>query len=119
MASGRTHALTGAAIGISACWLYSWLRGEDMTLARVALGACGGAFVGCLPDILEPADNPNHRSTFHSTFVAGLVGYASHTIISSSTHTHEEKLIAAVAGSAYLSHLALDSQTPKGLPLVA
>jgi len=92
------------------------------TLCRIdyfemaAFAAIGGA-CGALPDIIEPADNPNHRALFHSLACAGVLTYGAF-----SKHTAnlrpEDRHTLRIAALSYLSHLLLDSETPKGLPIV-
>jgi len=80
------------------------------------LVCCGvGGAVGLLPDVLEPANTPNHRAFFHSLVAGALVAWAI-----SGKHTNEcapwvKKLLVS-AGFAYLSHLALDARTSKCIP---
>jgi len=81
-----------------------------------AFAAIGGA-CGALPDIIEPADNPNHRALFHSLACAGVLTYGAfgkHTANLRSEDRHTLR----IAALSYLSHLLLDSETPKGLPIV-
>lgn len=78
--------------------------------------AAGGA-AALLPDILEPADSPNHRKFFHSITAAGLVVYSM-----SGRHTEDcakpaLKLL-TILGMGYLSHLALDCTTPRAIDLI-
>lgn len=84
---------------------------------QIATFALGGAACAALPDIIEPATNPNHRALFHSVACAGAVSYGAF-----GKHTQklspEERHTLRVAALSYLSHLFLDSQTPKSLPLV-
>ena len=80
---------------------------------------CTGAasLAALAPDILEPADSPNHRAFFHSIAMAAIVAYAM-------TGKHTRKwpaivtVIAGAAGVGYLSHLAADAGTPKSINLV-
>jgi len=80
------------------------------------LGREIGGVTGLLPDKLEPATNPHHRKTMHSV-MTGLV-------LTGTTVANQKKMPRIMrslvnAGSAgYLNHLALDAQTPMGLPLV-
>jgi membrane-bound metal-dependent hydrolase YbcI (DUF457 family) len=84
---------------------------------QIAFFALGGAACAALPDIIEPATNPNHRAAFHSVAFAGVVSYGAfgkHT----EELTPEQRHMTRVAALSYLSHLFLDAQTPKSLPLV-
>jgi len=67
-------------------------------------------------DILEPATTPNHRQFFHSIISAILIAYAisgNHTLKLSRT----TRLFLWTFGMSYLSHIALDSTTPKRINL--
>ena len=81
-----------------------------------------GAFLGRLPDMIEPAfRNPNHRQFFHSITVLGLLTTGMHKAYHWEPHDEFEKIVRGVlliGGAAYLSHLALDALTSKSLPLI-
>lgn len=85
------------------------------------LAMVGGGIVGAkLPDILEPAIHSHHRAFFHSLVMAGGIAWAIQKILSRSRETPGQRLFrAAVLGIAvgYVSHLALDALTPRGLPI--
>lgn len=70
-----------------------------------------------LPDILEPATNPNHRQFFHSITAYGTVIYLSHRVGKSQFSIEEQNFLQCVL-SGYASHLLADSQTPKGLNII-
>jgi membrane-bound metal-dependent hydrolase YbcI (DUF457 family) len=94
-----------------------WELLDRIDFGKVALFAAGGAAIGALPDILEPASSPNHRAMFHSLACGAAVTYGAfgkHTKNLSPDARHTLQ----VAALSYLSHLALDSGTPKGLPIV-
>lgn len=84
---------------------------------ELLLCCAAGAGAACLPDLLEPADSPNHRSTCHSFAAAALVSW---TI--SGKHINElppgVRTLLVAGGVGYLSHLALDGMTPKCIPLI-
>lgn len=73
MPDGETHValgtLAGGAAGLGMASHHSIER-LDAGAALILGGILGGQFGGRLPDILEPADHPNHRSVCHS-FAAG------------------------------------------------
>lgn len=93
-----------------------WETIERIDFVELALFAAVGAGIAALPDIIEPADNPNHRAMFHSLAFAGTITYAAF-----GKHTQKMKLddrhALQIAALSYLSHLLLDSRTPKGLPI--
>ena len=93
----------------------------DATLKPFA-GAAATALFTNLPDILEPATSPNHRSFFHSIAFAALIGKCLHDLSQWQPVTDEEKFwrgIGMLAASGYLIHLALDFTTAKSLPLIS
>lgn len=126
----KKHITVGAAVGGGAnlAWqLYNifdsqnppkgfWETIERIDFVELALFAAGGAGIAALPDIIEPADNPNHRAMFHSLAFAGAITYGAF-----GKHTQkmkpDDRHALQVAALSYLSHLLLDSQTPKSLPL--
>lgn len=126
----KKHVTVGAAVGGGAnlawqlCNIFEspnppkgfWQTVERIDFLELALFALGGAAVAALPDVIEPADNPNHRAMFHSLACAGVLTYGAF-----GKHTHkmlpENRHALQVAALSYLSHLLLDSGTPKSLPL--
>lgn len=80
---------------------------------KTALGAFIGALTARLPDLIEPAKHPNHRGTAHSFSV--LVGLIIVFVRRRPNHPLSIMIRPALAG--YGSHLALDANTPKGLPI--
>ena len=94
-----------------------WETVNRIDFLELAAFALGGAAVAALPDILEPATNPNHRALFHSLGCAGAIGYAvfgRHT----QEWSPEPRMAVRIATLSYLSHLILDGGTPKGLPII-
>jgi len=91
---------------------FDWMEFIGTTLLGGGVGAAGGV----LPDILEPATHSYHRKTMHSV----TAGTALTTLIvrNQSKMTRSQKSIANAFGASYLSHLVLDSQTPRGIPLI-
>lgn len=89
---------------------------------RPTLAACGGAVFGTLPDILEPAlSNPHHRQFFHSVACAAAVGYLCYRLYEWKPETPAEQIMRGVlllAGGSFLTHLAMDALSPRGLPLL-
>ena len=74
-----------------------------------------------LPDLFEPAVNPNHRQLFHSVAMFGAIGYGMWKL----NHWKPEddwqrllRVLGLVGGAAYLSHLARDAFTAKSLPMI-
>lgn len=94
-----------------------WETVSRINFLELGFFTAGGAVIGALPDILEPATNPNHRDFFHSVVFGGAVLYGAFGKHSQKWHPNDRFAAASIALS-YLSHLYLDSGTPKGLPLI-
>lgn len=81
-----------------------------------------GYFGGRMPDLLEPATNPNHRQFFHCVAVLLLLAYGIKLLMDWKPKDDWQKLgkiLLMAAAVGYISHLVLDGMTPKGLPLLA
>lgn len=112
------HAIVGALTGLVTYRLHKLNENEAPTIQ----GALGfillGGFAGVLPDILEPATSPNHRSFFHSAALLLMLAHVSQKAWESQNLTDVQKLVISAFTSAYGSHLLSDSLTPKSIPLV-
>jgi membrane-bound metal-dependent hydrolase YbcI (DUF457 family) len=73
MANHREHLIAGAAAGVGICLLAAVAAGRKISISELIGAAVSGMTFSTLPDILEPAIHPNHRSTFHSL---GFIGAA-------------------------------------------
>lgn len=108
----------GVAIGLATAKLESD-KGE-ISLQPI-LNAALGASLGTLPDVIEPALNPNHRQFFHSFTVLGLTGYGGYKLWKWEPENDFQKIVRAIGligcGS-YMTHLMMDATTPKSLPLI-
>lgn len=117
MPNAAAHKL-GAAIAVgavTAAGTYS----SDKTIEKTAAASVLAYNLGTLPDLLEPATNPNHRKFFHSLAFLGLVGTGMYKLYQWKPEDEMDKLIRfalLVGGGAYVTHLLMDSSTPKGLP---
>jgi multisubunit Na+/H+ antiporter MnhE subunit len=120
MPNEKIHMVLGAVAGAGTAILFQrFMRSEEekeKPLDWVEIGCCAviGAAAGGLPDILEPATSPNHRSFFHSFLFGAIVLYALGKI----TPRCLFRLLLYVVGAAYLIQLGVDSQTKKCLPWV-
>ena len=117
MADFKTHALVGCVAGVGAYLLGSWFLQRQISLGGLALSGLGGLSTGCLPDVFEPALNPNHRSFFHSLTAGGAVGYLDWRAIEFDQLSDDARLTILVLSAGYISHLILDAATPKSLPV--
>lgn len=138
------HRPTGVILGFSASLLLaSHARSPRPGLEALA-GAVGGWIGGALPDWIDPADSPNHRSAGHSVLGAGSVLVFSIVRLRSwqcwfrrqaeaaqtrataegQSWSLESTLYHALAGfiagviAGYIGHLADDAGTPFGLPIL-
>lgn len=71
MANSREHIVWGAVAGAGACLTITWLSEQKLSLAELLGAILSGVLLAKLPDVLEPAIHPNHRSSFHSVAFAG------------------------------------------------
>jgi len=150
MSNRATHMLVGGVGGAAVAGILSCDTPWDQMFPEILGGAFGGLVGGCLPDILDPPDSPNHRAVAHS--IAGGVGVG-YLLTKPASRIHELRAAACRVeaqaqairlydssralrldifafvlrmaagftsglGAGYLSHLALDSGTPKGLPVI-
>ena len=118
--NGATHQFAGAVAALTITQIDS----EDKSTAshHPAAAITIGAFLGRLPDMIEPSlGNPNHRQFSHSVAVLGLLGTGMYKLYHRDPQDEFEKLLRGLlllGGAAYLSHLALDALTSKSLPLL-
>lgn len=117
MANFSEHFGVGTTLGILAYAAIKLSKQEKLTLEGcLGTGLIGGV-AASLPDLIEPASNPNHRAFFHSYGLGAFLLYAA-THVWDSDLTVEQKGAYSTAIAGFLSHLALDSTTPKGLPVL-
>jgi hypothetical protein len=130
MPDSRIHrALSALSCGtVSAAWelrRQAQLPGRDhqrpvdllSLVGWTALGAVVGATVARWPDMIEPPTCRHHRGFFHSQVLRhGLVA-AAHWVVQSNWEG-EAKFVALNLIVSWDSHLAADSTTPDGIPLV-
>lgn len=122
MANEKTHAVTGLLLGAATNVFCQYLAQKDnpereIDWGEVFVGGLAGLMAGLSPDMLEPATGPDHRGCFHSIAAGALVFYAS-AGEHNQAFTPELRRVLYAASFGYLSHLALDSQTPAGIRLI-
>lgn len=118
--NGPTHQFAGAIAAL--VMTQNDTPEKSCALHHPAAAIPVGAFLGRLPDMIEPAlGNPNYRQFFHSVAVLGLLAAGMHKVYHWEPQDDAEKIIRGVllvGGAAYLSHLALDALTSRSLPFV-
>jgi len=110
----------GAAAAVGLVVHLNEQKNGESTLKPIA-GAGLAAVFGTLPDIIEPACNPNHRQFFHSFGMFSLVGCGLYKLTKWEPEDDFDKIVkfvSMVVAGAYLVHLAMDSSTPRSLPLI-
>ncbi|EGT3625448.1 metal-dependent hydrolase [Morganella morganii] len=118
MPNEQTHMLVGAGVSVATAFLD---KNKHPVSHHIAIAPVVGAFMGKLPDILEPAFHPNHRQFFHGVTVLTLLSAGLVKAYRWSPEDPLEKFfreLMLIGGVAYLSHLICDASTPKGLPLL-
>jgi membrane-bound metal-dependent hydrolase YbcI (DUF457 family) len=112
------HGILGALVSLGQYEAYKRLKQENLTVQGVLGSLVLGGFAGILPDLIEPPTNPNHRSFFHSSALLGMLAYGNKKVWESPKLTDDQKLLVTLFSAAFGSHLASDSITPKGIPLL-
>jgi inner membrane protein len=112
------HMFASSLVAAGTYLTLKYSHNEKPSLKGVLFSLGSGALVGILPDVIEPANNSNHRGFFHSLTFAAILGYVLYKQHSEESIENNIKLIFWILGLAYESHLALDSITPRGLPLL-
>ena len=118
MASSKVHLLVGAGVSTGAYFGFCQLTNRKPTFAEAVVAGATGALVALVPDILEPALHPNHRSLFHSVTGGAALVQSARGALRSTTLTAETKFILVLLLIGYVSHLLADAATPKGLPVL-
>lgn len=114
----KGHAISGGLIASTFYLLYKLSKNQPINFLEVLGVGLSGAVVAVVPDWLEPATNPNHRSLFHSGATLGLISYGGNKILQDKQLTENQKAWIISLGAAYASHLAIDGTTPKRIPLL-
>jgi hypothetical protein len=112
------HGILGAFISLSLYGLYKHMRRENPTIGGALGSVVLGGFAGVLPDLLEPATSPNHRSFFHSSILLSILAQGNQKVWQSKTVTSDQKLAVSLFSAAFGSHLVSDSATPKRIPII-
>ncbi|MGB2256314.1 MAG: metal-dependent hydrolase [Spongiibacter marinus] len=118
--NGPTHQFAGAVAAFAIAQHDS--KNKTTPLHHPAVAIPIGAYLGKLPDMIEPSlGNPHHRQFFHSLTVLGLLGVGMHKVYRWDPQDNVKQLLRGLlllGGAAYLSHLALDALTSRSLPIL-
>jgi inner membrane protein len=120
MANLKEHAWIGAGVGVLTYAIMRDIYERPFDLGEMLMCAALSTVAATVPDVIEPALHPHHRSFAHSfVTAAGLlriaVGFCDPN---NSDWDPWQKTLWASATAGYLSHLAADGCTPRGLPLL-
>ena len=129
MPNKEEHLKTAAIAGFILGGLASLARNKGETdfitivgemVAEGLITATFTSIGGLLPDILEPATDPNHRKFFHSVAVLLGIGYDQLEQIRKDQGSNIEfwRWLLNKLELGYLVHLLQDSGTPRGLPFM-
>ena len=123
MARFKTHAIAGAVVGLGIT-IYEhqkFIKDDpkaEFDFTQMFINMAAGLVGAILPDKLEPALHPNHRSSFHSFTLTGFnIGGINMVNGFDRMGPRFKSGLKAFLGG-YLSHLVLDSTTPKSLPII-
>jgi inner membrane protein len=123
------HLGIGSFVGALAVLVAAHRQGRPARFGEVVGGALWGAAGARLPDVLEPADHPNHRAVGHSVLTLGVTAVAAFKMAPEleplpTQDTEQAQLVRDILQTAklglpagYASHLVADATTPRGLPL--
>lgn len=112
-----THAIIGGGVG-TLCYLgYCWFAKNKPSVQGLGTAFGLGGLGGSIPDIIEPASNPNHRKFFHSAGFSTFLASFLKVITDDDEIAHDKKLAFIILILSYLSHILSDSTTPRGIPL--
>ncbi|MBX3103171.1 MAG: metal-dependent hydrolase [Bacteroidetes bacterium] len=86
--------------------------------AAIGIGSAVGILGGMAPDVIEPATHPNHRGLAHSILVLLVIILILRFLYKQFKDNPIAKAGIIGFGAGYASHIAMDSITPKGVPIV-
>lgn len=119
MANGKTHMALGALIGTSNYIIQNKTNNQEITFGEIFLTAIASAGVGLIADIIDPPTSPNHRSIGHSLLLNSIILPKIWNFIEDNNNLNfKQKKFYQSLIAAHGSHLALDSTTPRRLPLI-
>ena len=119
MPNALTHR-SGAGLIVGLALLSVEIKKKELTHAPLT-GSVIAAICTNIPDLLEPAVHSHHRQFFHSVAFAGMIGLGMYKAYEWKPETDLDKFIRIcllAAGAGVLIHLAMDSVTPRSIPLL-
>ena len=121
MPTRNTHLLLRFVFGVAGYTITKLIQKEELSHLSLIIAGAAGAVAGELPDILEPALYPNHRSHAHSIVTGIGISYVATklpTLELLESVNSDTKAILVGATCGYISHLLADGTTKKGLPII-
>lgn len=112
------HVTAGVAVSAAAA---AFAEKPPENLSELFALLIAGGTGARLPDLIEPASNPNHRAFFHSAVVLTAAVYCAYRLWQWEPEDDAEKILKWLGLGltiGYVSHLALDATTPKSIPLI-
>ena len=119
MSSKDEHAV-GAFVAVGLVHAFLESQTGAVTAAPLLTGALASQ-MGSLPDLFEPATCHNHRQFFHSLVFAGIVAHGVRRTYEWRPDDASQwllRLVGLAIGESYLTHLAMDFNTPRSLPWI-
>lgn len=121
MPDRKVHSIIGSTSGAAFYLIESYDKKEDFHLGNCMAGTLGGLLGGVMTDYLDPPNNPNHRKFAHSIiFGSGLVAGLEdlfNWIDGLDIYDYFKYFLKCLVVG-YISHLLIDSTTPKSLPII-
>jgi membrane-bound metal-dependent hydrolase YbcI (DUF457 family) len=118
MAGAKTHALIASVAGVAAYAVYCRRNAQEVRFLDAVVSGLVAVVGGLVPDLIEPANNPNHRSLFHSLAAGTALIHGTNQVQTNDRIPDATKLIMVLLVVGFFSHLLVDAFTPKGLPVL-
>lgn len=129
MANKNEHDLAGFFSGALAALVTSQAKTPGDAIQDMLAGAVGGWLGSRIPDALEPATHPGHRSLVHGVTANGIAAYyGAGPLLRWRINTTDVRAqrsgarltsaFALGAATGHASHLLIDATSPRGLPWV-
>lgn len=118
MADKIKHGIISSLSALGTYLSIKHFKKEEVALEGIVGSLILGGVGGILPDLIEPATHPNHRSFFHSITLLALLGYSNVKTWQSENMNDDHKLLISILTAGYGSHLLVDGLSKKGLPLI-